>query len=212
MSFIKNLFSPKPNTIYRSIAEGNLDEIKAYLTSGNDISADFETEDILHYAIDNCAENYDEVVRYLINNYGDIERKQSKSLETLLHKLCARATPNLGLIRLLLDKGADPNAKNSSGRTPLFYCTLNFSAELLRLLAEYGADVKITDKYGNTVLHDDLQDLNPEHFENFLTALLDLGFDINARNRQGYTPLKYCKNTNFADILKKHGGIIPEEG
>jgi hypothetical protein len=205
MSFFKNLFSKKPDTIYRAIATGNLEEIKAYLATAENISADFETEGMLQYAIDNCEENYAEVIRYLINNSDDLNNNVSGMHDTPLHRLCARVTPRLDLISLILERGADVNARNISGRTPLFYCTFSFSKELLMLLASYGADVNALDKHGNTILHEDFIGLDPENFEEFLVALLELGYKINVKNPAGYTPLGFCKEDKFAEILKKHG-------
>lgn len=207
MSFLKDLFSKKPDTIYRSIATGNLEEIKSYLANTENISADFETEGILQYAIDNCEENYVEVIRYLINNTDDLNSTLSSMHDTPLHRLCARVSPHMDLITLLLERGADPSARNISGKTPLFYCTFSFSKDLLMLLASYGADVNAADKHGNTVLHEDFIGLDPEKFEEFLTALLGLGYNINAKNPSGYTPLGFCKNEKFAEILVKHGAI-----
>jgi len=207
MSILKDLFSKKPDTIYRSIANGNLEEIKNYLANTENISADFETEGILQYAIDNCEENYVEVIKYLINNTDDLNNNLSSMHDTPLHRLCARIIPHMDLITLLLERGADPNARNISGKTPLFYCTFSFSKELLMLLASYGADVNAVDKHGNTFLHEDFMGLDSENFEKFLTALLELGYKINAKNPAGYTPLGFCKNEKFAEILKKHGAF-----
>jgi ankyrin repeat protein len=207
MSILKDLFSKKPDTIYRSIANGDLEVIKRYLATSPNIDADFETEGILQYAIDNCENNYEEVIRFLINNYDDLDNSQSSMHDTPLHRLCARVTPHIDLIALLLERGADVNAMNISGRTPLFYCTFSFSKELLTLLASYGADVNAVDKHGNTFLHEDFLGLDFENFEEFLTALLELGYNINAKNPAGYTPLGFCKNEKFAEILKKHGAV-----
>ena len=207
MSILKDLFSKKPDTIYRSIANGELEAIKSYLSTAPNINADFETEGILQYAIDNCENNYDEVIRFLINNYDDLNNSQSSIHDTPLHRLCARVAPHIDLITLLLERGADVNVRNISGRTPLFYCTFSFSKELLILLASYGADVYAVDKHGNTFLHEDFMGLDSENFENFLTELLELGYNINAKNPAGYTPLSFCKNEKFAEILKKHGAV-----
>ncbi|HEY5575665.1 MAG TPA: hypothetical protein VIK34_02990, partial [Clostridiaceae bacterium] len=89
MSILKDLFSKKPDTIYRSIANGELEEIRNYIAKSPNINADFETEGILQYAIDNCENNYEEVIRFLINNYDDLNNSQSSMHDTPLHRLCA---------------------------------------------------------------------------------------------------------------------------
>ena len=59
---------------------------------------------------------------------------------TALHFACwSKSSTNLELIQLLLDKGADPNAPNMFGETPLMY-TLAFAPGAAKFLLEYAAD------------------------------------------------------------------------
>lgn len=171
MKLFGSIFSPKENTIYKSIAQGNRSEISEYLKSSKRKDSDFVPESILHYAIDNCKNNYDETIEFLINNCDDINSHQSKYLDTPLYKICERVKPHMPLIRIFLGKGADVNAKNISGKTPIFGCFHSFSTELVILLSEYGADVNMKDKYGNT-LHDDYLFSDSNKFEAFLETLI----------------------------------------
>jgi ankyrin repeat protein len=50
--------------------------------------------------------------------------------------------------RLLLDRGADPNARNTWGWTPLHTATFKEQIELIRILLERGADVAAEDDQG----------------------------------------------------------------
>jgi ankyrin repeat protein len=201
-----NIFSTEPKTIYRYIEEGNIDEIKNYLKGSKDLNSDFQLESILHYAINNSENNYFKTIELLINNGADINSHHSEFLETPLHKLCARVNPQIDVITMILKKGAKVNAVNISGKTPVFYCSFNYSVELLNLLVKYGSDINIKDKYKNTLLHDDYNSCYGEHFEEFLKTLISLGFDINSTNSTGSTPLDYCENKKIKDILIKYGG------
>ena len=206
MKIFDNIFSSKIKSIYRSIEEGNLDEIKDYFKVTKDLNSDFKLEKLLYHAIDNCENDYFNIIEFLINNGADINSHHSKLLETPLHRLCARINPRIDVIAMLLKKGAEVNAINLSGKTPIFYCSFNYSVELLNLLVKYGADINIKDKYNNTLLHDDYINCYDEHFEEFLKALINLGFDINSRNSSSLTPLSFCENRKIKDILIKYGG------
>ncbi|MGH4052877.1 MAG: ankyrin repeat domain-containing protein [Clostridium sp.] len=158
--------------------------------------------------MDNCQNNYFKTIELLIDSGANVNSHHSKFLETPLHKLCARIKPNMDVITMILKKGANVNSINISGKTPVFYCSFNYSVELLSLLVEYGADINIKDKYKNTLLHDDYINCYEEHFEEFLKALIGFGFDINSPNSTGLTPLGFCENEKIKTILIKYNGIM----
>lgn len=204
MKIFNNFFSSKPKSIYKSIEEGNINEIKDYLNGAKDLNSDFELENMLYYAIGNCQNDYFKTIELLINNGADINSHHSNLLETPLHRLCARVKPRIDVITMILEKGAEVNAINISGKTPVFHCNFNYSVELLNLLIKYGADINIRDKHKNSLLHDDYINCFDEHFEEFLKALISLGFDINSKNSSGLTPFDFCENEKIKDILIKY--------
>ncbi|KAJ1551724.1 Serine/threonine-protein kinase plk1, partial [Nowakowskiella sp. JEL0078] len=53
-----------------------------------------------------------------------------------------------GMCKLLLDAGADPNAKDKNGATALMYGARDGHVEVVESLIERGADTKIVDLYG----------------------------------------------------------------
>jgi ankyrin repeat protein len=74
------------------------------------------------------------------------------------------------ILRLLLERGADINAQNRIGRTPLYVASKGGVLEAVRLLLEHGADVEVKDNYGKTALqkaadrgHDEVVELLREH-------------------------------------------------
>jgi len=72
-----------------------------------------------------------------------------------------RATPlhvaaqqsSLAVVNLLIDKGADVNARDKVGRTPLHYALLAGRRDVAKRLLERGADWRITTPEGMTCLH-----------------------------------------------------------
>lgn len=73
---------------------------------------------------------------------------------TPLHSAVAtdagEATPEI--VRLLLESGADPNAKSHEGGTPLHSAAFTGDLEIAEMLLAYGADPNATDPKGRTPL------------------------------------------------------------
>jgi ankyrin repeat protein len=69
--------------------------------------------------------------------------------DTALH-LAAQSRTAVNLVRLLLNSGADPNAKNNLGGTPLMWAAVYGNDDAARLLLEKGADAAIKDNQGVT--------------------------------------------------------------
>ncbi|MDH5668493.1 MAG: ankyrin repeat domain-containing protein [Nitrospira sp.] len=58
---------------------------------------------------------------------------------TPLHSAVHKREGDTQLVRALLESGADVNARSSSGHTPLFLARRWGSAEVVRILLDYGA-------------------------------------------------------------------------
>lgn len=56
------------------------------------------------------------------------------------------------LVRLLLDKGADPNLASTGQRTALMGAAMNGHMEIVRLLLNFGADVERRNLQGESAL------------------------------------------------------------
>jgi len=80
--------------------------------------------------------------------------------------------------RLLVDAGADVNARNGAEATPLFYA----DPEVSQILIDAGADLTASDYHGKSALH-------VSQSSQKLEVLIAAGADVNARDRQGRTPL-----------------------
>src|SRR6188768_73316 len=88
-------------------------------------------------------------------------------------------------VRTLLARGADPNARDEEGRTPLFSAVLGGSLALLGLLLESKADVNARDAHGSTALHIAAEEVLPEA----AALLIGRGADVNAQDEEGNPPL-----------------------
>src|SRR5215469_3045282 len=88
--------------------------------------------------------------RLLIQRGADVHAR-SKTGKTPLMAIAGRPG-NLDLLRLALDKGADPNERDARGNTALFFAVETGDAETSRLLIERRADVNAADALGYTPL------------------------------------------------------------
>ena len=103
----------------------------------------------------------------------------------ILHE-AARQTTNPTIVRLLLQAGADPNAPNDSGLTPLHQGARNNNPMVVTHLLDAGADLNARDNDGYTALHwAAAQSGNGR----VVKALLDRGADPSAESNDGRTPL-----------------------
>jgi ankyrin repeat protein len=104
---------------------------------------------------------------------------------------------SLESLTFLLDKGADPNARNLSGATPLILAAWNF--ERTRALVEHGADLNIATNQGITPLL-----VAAAAHENTATVayLLDKGADLKALNKYGEDALIRASSFGDAGTVK----------
>ena len=95
---------------------------------------------------------------------------------------------HLDVARDLIEAGADVNAKDNEGLTPLYMCALGGHVEVARALIEAGADVNAKKDNGVTPLH---MCAYTGHLE-VSRALIEKGADVNAKEDDGVTPLYVC--------------------
>lgn len=85
----------------------------------------------------------------------------------------------------LITKGANKEAKNANGETPVFSACKNENPEIIALLAKKGCKINARDNLGSTPLHVAVRWGNISDAE----QLIKLGTNIDAQNVSGKTPL-----------------------
>jgi ankyrin repeat protein len=91
-------------------------------------------------------------------------------------------------VKLLLDRGADVNARDNQGYAPIHNAARNRYAHLVTMLVERGADVNARDSDGFTPL---LHAINRNHVPT-IEAIAKKGGDLELATPQGITPLTWA--------------------
>ena len=140
--------------------------------------------------------------------------------------------PVLELIRVLLDRGADPDARTKEtppirrhmlrvtgslswvdfvGQTPFLTASLSGDVSVMRLLLDYGADPFIATTGGTTALMaaaginwvvDQTYDEGPQALLDAVTLCWELGLDVNAVNSMGLTAVMGAANRGSDAIIQ----------
>lgn len=148
-----------------------------------------------------CVENQEEQVAALINANPNNVFVSDCFNSTPLHM--AAGNTSVECLQLLIKTGANVNAKNEMGCTPLhgaaecnssdrargWYSKSSRSRECLRILLEAGADVNAKSKCGWTPLHHASYYGTRECFQ----ILFEAGADPNIENDLGDTPLSVLR-------------------
>lgn len=108
---------------------------------------------------------------------------------------------------LLLEHGADVNAKNAYGYTPLLISVMYGRKNIVTTLLKNGADVDIKDNDGQTPLHNVSIHSLPNSGD-IAALLLECGADINAKSNNGWTPLHSANTKDVAEILLSRGADV----
>ena len=174
-----------------------------------------------------------EKVKQLIDSGADVDARDANGDTPMI------VAAFLGLnetVKLLIEKGADVNAKNNLGSTALIEAATANKIETVELLLTSGADTKITNIAGLTALDAALRENHPETAHllgagivkrpaqnasydylaldgslhqaamagdvSRIRSLIAGGANLNAKNKDGRTPLMLAAMYGHADVVQ----------
>lgn len=141
--------------------------------------------------------------------YGAHMREEGFKTEGGIH-----FTPyHIESIKLLIASGANVNARDDNGNTPLHGASSSFRGftdlpEIIRILLDAGAKVDARNNDGVTPLMRAAYTNAAENAE----ALIAAGADVNAKTKGGLTPLWYAAHANYSAakveaVLRYYGAV-----
>ncbi|XP_063906156.1 ankyrin-3-like [Zophobas morio] len=184
----------------------------------------------LHYASRSWTDNRN-IIKLLIEKGIDVNIQDEKN-NNALHYAAKAECEKEDIFELLIEKGINVNFQNKSGTTALHLACENALCDVAKTLLESGASVNILDTDNNNALHyyvrtldRNLRKIFNQQWEETLqiapeqgtaairTLLVENGVDVNAKNKNGMTPLlltctsKYIR-CDIVQILLNCGALI----
>lgn len=153
---------------------GNIEIVKLLISAGAELEAyDNQGNTPFMYAFYG-AEEKKSIVEFFLSLNVNTEIMNSQELTPLI---LATLNNHCKSMKLLIDSGANIEAKGKSGRTPLMHAADNQNIEPAKLLIQYGANLEIRDNWSFTTLM--LAALRNDG--STIRVLLKAGADVNAR-------------------------------
>ena len=140
-----------------------------------------------------------ERVKKLLEQGADV-RAHNADGETVLHAVFSRRNwrLDLGLVMLLLQEGADLDARDNRGWAPLHSAAERGRREATEFLLDKGADPKAIDNDGQTPLHLAAMRAN----DKVVKLLAAHGADPKSRDKSRKTPLHLAEEENQKETAK----------
>jgi len=191
--------------------------VRKVLEQGVDINARGENiENALLEAFSSSpAETPAKMVAFLVENGADLDAKYEGggSKKGMTPLILAAKRGDLASAKILIDHGADVNARRSEGWQTALMLTGGYRDDykaIVNALLDKGADIDTRDSGGRTALIQTCYTSSSIPLEN-AAFLLERGADIDAQDIQGMTALMVAtdrRNDAIVEMLLEHGADV----
>lgn len=186
-----------------ALASRKTDTARFLLSKGVDVKIkNTQNQPAIFFAIRN---GLNELVAPILDSGQDVNERFAGNMSILL---MATITGNKEVIQLLIDRGADVNAAAQEGGmiiTPMYAAIFLGHTDIADLFLSRGVDKDFRDKpTGRTLLH--IATL--KGVRDMVSLLANGGYDINATDNAGKTPLHYAAqygHKKIAEFLLQNG-------
>jgi ankyrin repeat protein len=139
-----------------------------------------------------------EMIELLLKHGADPEKKELPGASSGFQRTALQLAVQDGLtktVKLLLDRGANPDAADGDGWTAIWTAAASENVEIARYLAQAGADLRgVCGGLNHTPLHAGVR--NAE----LVRVLLEYGADVSQESDSG-TPIDLAATENYAESL-----------
>ena len=192
----KNRFEITP--LITACQKNDIEIVKYLVQKGADINA--KNDDAITPLMIACQGNDIKIMKNLFEK-GEFEKKFYNTVDVKI---------NIEIVKYLVEKGANVNAKNYNRSTPLIIACYENDIEIVKYLVEKGADVNTKDINGVTplLIACERNDIN------IVKHLVENGANVNEKNRFEITPLITACQKNDIEIVKylvEKGANVNEE-
>ncbi|GIX84602.1 ankyrin-1 [Caerostris extrusa] len=213
----KNNLSMEKNTgtkaIHTAAAHGFVEVIRNLLERGENVDATTpENFTALHLAVQ---ANQPEVVEILLGHGANVQLKAGKNGETALH-MAAGVIDGHKCAELIIKSGADVNARNEDGETPLHNAARQGQLKTVTQLLEDGAGLDSLSKNGETATHyassiHKEQIHYPTEDKDLIALMLQNGGSVTTETQKNNeTAIHYVCRVGNEDILKEIIARLPQ--
>ncbi|MBU0728645.1 MAG: ankyrin repeat domain-containing protein [Proteobacteria bacterium] len=159
----------------------------------------------IEYTADNFTEaaktgNLD-ILNLFIQAGMEIDARDGRRMTALI---MASYGTQVGVLKMLLENGADINATGSGGLTAVvaaIHAQSEKTHEVISILADNGADLNLQDDIGNTALIYAVMEKNPDQ-EEMVSMLINRGADPNILNKAGVSALKIVSDRGYGNLVR----------
>lgn len=209
---INYLDKSKSSPLHLAVRGGNIEAIRLCLATGAKVDQQQNDKSTpLHLA---CTQGATEVVKLMLSSFDQVEdviNLSDGACQTPLHR--ATIFDHTELAEYLISLGADLNAIDCKGNTPLLLASSCGAWRTVTLLLSKGANVNVKDRCGCNFLH--LAILQPKGLKNLPEEVLQnnsVKALLSCEDNEGCTPLHYACRLGIHDSVKNMLGLSGEVG
>jgi ankyrin repeat protein len=129
---------------------------------------------------------YLDLAQWLVSHDASVNAIDHEEGTALHWAVIVDHNPDLKMLRFLLSKGAQVDARRKGTETPLHVAVSLGRSDVVNVLLDHGADIRARGNFGRTPMH--LASC-PQGYPEIITNLLARGANINERDNHRTTPL-----------------------